>query len=779
MVGMRRSSLVLCALTVLARHTVAQGNGPDTDGVVGSNGGKEEGDMVECQDANVFGLVSCVDLNSYGWCTEHPNDDDDFDDDDDGTKKFEGSNGELGDHGLNSDHLFFMKAQCPLTCGFCAPGEMVPRESLPKEVTPAPRYTTVPHTRPPVVSTVTTKAIKTQLAVRTVNVDTTTTTTSTTSTASTPATNALDTADGDIRELGAAEEDAGQEIQSWKLALGVAGCILTGVLLVVVGSGMIRKRKREQRSADGFAKALDGDEDFMEDTSSIGSSLQSIPMKTVKIMDHSNLHATSMKSPYIFATTTSVLNDEPLAAQMSFAVQEGNTQQADLQGQACQMPRANVVKPSPAALPLATASASVAAANPPSALPIVASQAAVAAAAAAQAALDAFKSTQPVPSAAAAAAAAVYPGLANPANQSMFAIQPPQNIDIQRDQWATLLSAANAAVPVGWHMAMHPQQIAQATWKAQAAASASVAKSPVRPEGTVDSATQYARGFGDAMRLAAAQHQQQLLAQQQQAQVHAAQVQVVQQQHHAAPVPPKAAGIVSVVAAPPTAVEVEPGTIAAGSAALASATSGSPTVSIGNPPKAAASSATAPPARSASANVAPVPVQPVGHGPAAAAASPALDAETPNPVSRLLRVDDVWQNWALVLGAKDRNDLIRRYGLTKLEAEDLKRTSRRMKQNMAQQRYLRRQRTVEEIKEDMDKEKANELNQPHSPGAQLLAAPPSPANSVSSSYSSSSSSSAGVDSILEAARVVAEEEPAEALSDNISTTGTGTGATHL
>ena len=43
MVGMRRSSLVLCALTVLARHTVAQGNGPDTDGVVGSNGGKEEG----------------------------------------------------------------------------------------------------------------------------------------------------------------------------------------------------------------------------------------------------------------------------------------------------------------------------------------------------------------------------------------------------------------------------------------------------------------------------------------------------------------------------------------------------------------------------------------------------------------------------------------------------------------------------------------------------------------------------------------------------------------
>lgn len=74
--------------------------------------------------------------------------------------------------------------------------------------------------------------------------------------------------------------------------------------------------------------------------------------------------------------------------------------------------------------------------------------------------------------------------------------------------------------------------------------------------------------------------------------------------------------------------------------------------------------------------------------------APAVSAQTSAPFGlggRLIRKDDVWQPWVLELGAKDRNDLIRKYTLTKMEGEDLKKASRRMKQNLAQQRYLKRQ----------------------------------------------------------------------------------------
>jgi hypothetical protein len=58
---------------------------------------------------------------------------------------------------------------------------------------------------------------------------------------------------------------------------------------------------------------------------------------------------------------------------------------------------------------------------------------------------------------------------------------------------------------------------------------------------------------------------------------------------------------------------------------------------------------------------------------------------------RLIRADNMWQPWALELGAKDRNEVVRTYGLTKLEANDLKKSSRRIKQNQAQRLYLQRQ----------------------------------------------------------------------------------------
>ena len=54
------------------------------------------------------------------------------------------------------------------------------------------------------------------------------------------------------------------------------------------------------------------------------------------------------------------------------------------------------------------------------------------------------------------------------------------------------------------------------------------------------------------------------------------------------------------------------------------------------------------------------------------------------------KVGGQWQTWVLVLGTKKRNEAIREYGLSVFEAEDLKRAARRMKQNLAQVRYLRR-----------------------------------------------------------------------------------------
>ena len=73
--------------------------------------------------------------------------------------------------------------------------------------------------------------------------------------------------------------------------------------------------------------------------------------------------------------------------------------------------------------------------------------------------------------------------------------------------------------------------------------------------------------------------------------------------------------------------------------------------------------------------------------------SPAPQAATSkiNLMSRLIRKDDAWEQWVLELGAKDRNDLIRMYNLSTIEREDLKKNSRRMKQNSAQKRYLKRQ----------------------------------------------------------------------------------------
>ena len=92
-------------------------------------------------------------------------------------------------------------------------------------------------------------------------------------------------------------------------------------------------------------------------------------------------------------------------------------------------------------------------------------------------------------------------------------------------------------------MAMHPQQLAQATWAAKAAATAAALAQPtpeqhgrhvlsnvpqqaaalglpVGPEGAVDFAALYAQGFKDAMRLAAVQHQQHLVQQQMHARAH-------------------------------------------------------------------------------------------------------------------------------------------------------------------------------------------------------------------------------------------------------------------
>lgn len=54
------------------------------------------------------------------------------------------------------------------------------------------------------------------------------------------------------------------------------------------------------------------------------------------------------------------------------------------------------------------------------------------------------------------------------------------------------------------------------------------------------------------------------------------------------------------------------------------------------------------------------------------------------------KVSGQWQPWVLTLGTKKRNEAIRHYSISTVEAEDMKRAARRMKQNLAQVRYLRR-----------------------------------------------------------------------------------------
>jgi len=51
-----------------------------------------------------------------------------------------------------------------------------------------------------------------------------------------------------------------------------------------------------------------------------------------------------------------------------------------------------------------------------------------------------------------------------------------------------------------------------------------------------------------------------------------------------------------------------------------------------------------------------------------------------------------WNVWALSLGAKARNTATKTYMLTPEEAEDLKKQSRKLKQSMAQQKYLKKKR---------------------------------------------------------------------------------------
>ena len=283
--------------------------------------------------------------------------------------------------------------------------------------------------------------------------------------------------------------------------------------------------------------------------------------------------------------------------------------------------------------------------------------------------------------------------------QSIFAMQPPQaGMDIQSNLWTTLLQAASKAAPAGQHMAMHPQQLAQATWAAKAAATAALAAQPtpeqhgrhvlsnvpqqaaalglpVGPEGAVDFAALYAQGFKDAMRLAAVQHQQHLVQQQMHARAHQRSPPASQKQQAVG----GAAGGASrnPPAPPPPPPGVAPGaTLPFASPAGMSATLGATAVLPMPAPHAGFA------ARCAGA---------AGSRPNLYAAIPSSLPSGPSTTLRKLREGNVWQTWALVLGAKDRNNLIRQYNLTKNEEEHFKRTSRKLKQNMAQQRYLRRQ----------------------------------------------------------------------------------------
>jgi hypothetical protein len=69
------------------------------------------------------------------------------------------------------------------------------------------------------------------------------------------------------------------------------------------------------------------------------------------------------------------------------------------------------------------------------------------------------------------------------------------------------------------------------------------------------------------------------------------------------------------------------------------------------------------------------------------------DGTDPLPTTPFM-ADGSWAGWTLLLAAKERNRLIKVHRLTNHEATDLKKTSRRLKQNMSQERYVKRQRLV-------------------------------------------------------------------------------------
>jgi len=58
------------------------------------------------------------------------------------------------------------------------------------------------------------------------------------------------------------------------------------------------------------------------------------------------------------------------------------------------------------------------------------------------------------------------------------------------------------------------------------------------------------------------------------------------------------------------------------------------------------------------------------------------------PARAVRKEDGSWATWVLSYSAKERNTVIKDYGLTEDEVSDLKKSSRRMKQMLAQRRYM-------------------------------------------------------------------------------------------
>ena len=60
----------------------------------------------------------------------------------------------------------------------------------------------------------------------------------------------------------------------------------------------------------------------------------------------------------------------------------------------------------------------------------------------------------------------------------------------------------------------------------------------------------------------------------------------------------------------------------------------------------------------------------------------------PTRTRAIRTADGCWAKWTLSCGAKVRNAAVQAYGLTKGEADDLKKASRRAKQQIAQRHYI-------------------------------------------------------------------------------------------